>query len=157
MHAPNVTWSACSPGDVFVGNASGSLFSDESVDSIIHALPRVIEATNRVLIGNGDYDMQVPTNGTLLSIQNMTWNGALGFQSAPSTPVNIQVPELVYGGRLTDSGTGNIGGQGIMGTQHFERGLMWAEVFQATHYVPLSQPRSSYRHLQWLLGHTETL
>jgi carboxypeptidase D len=157
MHAPNITWSACSPGDVFIGNASGMSFNDESVDSIQHALPRVIEATNRVLVGNGDYDMQITTNGTLLAIQNMTWNGMLGFQSTPSTPVDIQVPELVYGGLLTDSGTGSIGGQGIMGIQHYERGLMWAQTFQATHMLPMSQPRSAYRHLQWLLGHTETL
>jgi len=157
MHAPNITWFSCSHEDVFIGNATGTLFNDLSVDSIQHALPRVIEATNRVLVGNGDYDMQVTTNGTLLSIQNMTWNGMLGFQSTPSTPMNIQIPELVYGGLLTETGTGSIGAQGIMGIQHYERGLMWAQTFQATHMLPMSQPRSAYRHLQWLLGHTETL
>ena len=49
------------------------------------------------------------------------------------------------------------GAQGVMGIQHFERGLMWVETFMSGHMQPEFQPRSSYRHLQWLLGRTDEI
>ena len=48
-------------------------------------------------------------------------------------------------------------GQGVMGLQHFERGLMWASTKLCGHMQPQFQPRASYRHLQWLLGKIESL
>lgn len=45
---------------------------DTSPDPIQHVLPRVIKATNRVLMSKDNLDMIIITNGTLLSIQNMT-------------------------------------------------------------------------------------
>lgn len=47
--------------------------------------------------------------------------------------------------------------QGTVGVYHYERGLMWAQTFLGTHTQPESQPRASYRHLQWLLGRIDTL
>lgn len=44
---------------------------ETSADPIQYTLPRVIERTGRVLISNGDLDMIILTNGTLLAIQNM--------------------------------------------------------------------------------------
>lgn len=41
-------------------------------------------------------DMVIITNGTLLSIQNMTWNGKLGFQAKPSKSFRIDLPDLQY-------------------------------------------------------------
>lgn len=96
---------------------------DTSADPIQHVLPQVIEATNRVLIGNGDYDMIILTNGTLMSIQNMTWNGKLGFQERPSTPINIAMPDLQYAAVFANPDNGEAGWdgpQGIMGIQHYE-------------------------------------
>ena len=70
-------------------------------------------------MGNGDWDGLLLTNGTLLSIQNMTWNGKLGFQQAPSQEIVVDIPDLQYG----------IGGpQGVMGKQHYERGLLWVRI-----------------------------
>jgi carboxypeptidase D len=89
-------------------------------------------------VANGDYDMIIMTNGTLLSIQNMTWGGQLGFQKAPTTPINIPT-------------------QGNMGVQHYERGLMWAETYKTGHMGPGMAPKVSWRHLLWLQGKTETL
>ncbi len=40
--------------------------------------------------------MAVQTNATLLAIQNMTWYGQLGFQTAPSQPINIPYLDLQY-------------------------------------------------------------
>ena len=70
MHAPqDVSWLECS-GPVFNGSNPGMYGNfDISLDPIQKVLPRVIEATNRVLIANGDYDYELLTNGTLLSIQ----------------------------------------------------------------------------------------
>lgn len=159
MHAPlHVEWAECSAGDVFLGNSGPMANGDLSLDPIQHVLPQVIEATNRVLVSNGDLDMIVLNNGTLLSIQNMTWNGNMGFQSQPSTPIVITLPDLQYGPAFIANGMPGLDNpQGTMGTQHFERGLMWAQTALSGHMQPQYQPRSSYRHLQWLLGHIETL
>jgi len=55
-------------------------------------------------------------------------------------------------------GVGSVGGpQGTMGVQHFERGLMWAETYQSGHQQPQYQPRSSLRHLMWVLGRIDEL
>jgi carboxypeptidase D len=137
LHAPNITWMACAPFGVFGGDSGPANTGDPSPDPIQGTLPQVIQATNRVLIANGDLDFTILTNGTLLSIQNMTWNGQLGFQSKPSEPFTL-------------------GGEEV-GMQHNERGLLWTETFYSGHMEPKDQPAVSYRHLQWLLGHIETL
>ncbi|CAL5872611.1 uncharacterized protein PFLUO_LOCUS6876 [Penicillium psychrofluorescens] len=153
LHAPNVTWLECSNQPVFVGGNSGpEQEGDTSANPIEHVLPQVIEGTNRVLIGNGDYDMVIITNGTLLSIQNMTWNGHLGFQEKPHKPINIDIPDLMYANVFAEDGASSLdGAQGIMGIQHYERGLMWVETFMSGHMEPQFQPRVSYRHIEWLL------
>ncbi|KAJ4389634.1 hypothetical protein N0V93_007106 [Gnomoniopsis smithogilvyi] len=159
IHAPlNVTWGEC-VGAPFVGGDSGpEQEGDNSADPIQHVLPQVIEATNRVLIGNGDYDMIIITNGTLLSIQNMTWNGQLGFQTQPSEPINITMPDLAWADVFAENGGAGVDGpQGTMGIQHYERGLMWAETFQSGHMQPQYQPRVAWRHIQWVLGRIDSL
>lgn len=157
LHAPNVTWAECSPDPVFMGGHGGpEQEGDLSANPIEHVLPQVIEATNRVLISNGDYDMIILTNGTLMAIQNMTWNGQLGFQERPSTPIDIRIPDLMYKNVFKQNGAASLDGpQGIMGVQHYERGLMWAQSYQSGHMQPEYQPRVAYRHLQWLLRRTE--
>lgn len=153
MHAPmDVDWEECS-GPVFVHNR------DHSLDSIQHVLPQVIEATGRVLVSNAQLDFVVITNGTLLSIQNMTWNGKLGFDNEPSEPTIITLPDLQYMQVFVDNGypSGFESPQGLMGVHNFERGLMWAETYLSGHMQPQFQPRSSYHHLQWLLGHIDDL
>ena len=143
VHAPlDVHWQDCTVKSVFKP-------WDRSLDPIQEVLPQVIEATNRVLISNGDWDVLIPTNGTLLPIQNMTWNGQLGFQSAPTTDFIVPISASPqYWPRKP---------QGIMGKQHFERGLQWVETYQAGHMVPQYQPAAAWRHLEWLLGRIDTL
>ncbi|GLI73690.1 hypothetical protein PoHVEF18_001910 [Penicillium ochrochloron] len=159
LHAPNVTWAECSNSPVFVGGSSGpEQEGDTSANPIEHVLPQVIEATNRVLISNGDFDMVILTNGTLLAIQNMTWNGHLGFQKQPSTPIDIKIPDLQYKDLFAQNGASSLdGAQGVMGVQHYERGLMWAQTYQSGHMQPQYQPRVAYRHLEWLLKRTDEL
>lgn len=167
IHAPQtVSWATCAVNPVFIGgtevdgyyNGGPEGEGDLSADPIQHVLPQVIEATNRVLVSNGDFDMIIITNGTLLSIQNMTWNGKLGFQEAPATPIVIAEPDLQYEGVFAANGAAGLDGpQGTMGVQHFERGLMWAETYLSGHMQPEFQPRVTYRHLEWVLGRVDAL
>jgi carboxypeptidase D len=104
MHAPaNVTWTECT-GLAFNESANDAAFGDSSSDPIQVVLPRVIEATNRVLIASGDYDMELITDGTLMAIQNMTWGGMAGFQSKPSQKIIIELPDLQYASVFEASG-----------------------------------------------------
>ena len=169
IHAPQyVDWAECAVNAVFIGGESeegGEFYNggpegegDESADPIQKVLPYVIEKTNRVLVSNGDFDMIIITNGTLMAIQNMTWGGKLGFQEAPSTPINIATPDLQFEGVFAANGaTGIDGPQGIMGIQHYERGLMWAETYLSGHMQPEFQPRVAYRHLEWVLGRVNVI
>ena len=161
LHAPNITWYECSLGSVFVGTQIGpddDFQQDTGLDSIQKVLPQVIEHTNRVLVANGDYDFIIITNGTLLAIQNMTWNGKLGFQEKPSTPIIIAEPDLQYEVLFNDNDLNGVDNpQGTLGVQHYERGLMWAETYQSGHMQPEYQPRSSYRHISWVLGRIDQL
>lgn len=159
MHAPtDVDWEECS-GPVFVGRGGPYGNGDTSADPIQSVLPKVIEATQRVLVSNGQYDLVIITEGTLLAIQNMTWGGQLGFQAEPATDIVINLPDLQYAQMFADNNypAGAEDPQGTMGVQHYERGLMWAETFLSGHMQPQFQPRSTYRHLQWVLGHIEKL
>lgn len=100
MHAPEIHWYLDQNFFPVIiadgGNGGPEMAGDTSPDPIQKVLPQVIEATNRVLISNGDLDMIIITNGTLLSIQNMTWNGQLGFQSKPSKVMVVDIPDLEY-------------------------------------------------------------
>ena len=105
IHAPlDVSWSECAANPVFVGEGGPEDEGDTSADPIQKVLPRVIEATNRVLVSNGDLDLEILTNATLLAIQNMTWHGMLGFQVEPSTPIDITLPDLLYQSTFESSG-----------------------------------------------------
>lgn len=57
IHAPShIDWTACATQPVFVGGEDGPQSrGDVSLDPIQKVLPQVIEATNRVLISNGDF------------------------------------------------------------------------------------------------------
>jgi carboxypeptidase D len=162
MHAPEgVAWSECK-GPVLVGGENGrggpEQEGDLSRDPIQSVLPQVIQATNRVLVSNADLDMEILTNGTLMAIQNMTWGGKLGFQTKPSTPIIINLPDLQYQSLFQEQNKGGFDNvPATMGIQHFERGLMWAQTYLSGHMQPQFQPRSSYRHLQWVLGRIDKL
>jgi carboxypeptidase D len=133
LHAPNIKWEQCTQTPIFLEDVdcfatAEQCTHDLSPDPIESVLPKVIEYTNRVLIANGALDTAIMSLGTLLSIQNMTWNGKLGFQKEPNTPVILTLPDLMYRD-FTFHGLEDP--SGTMGTQHFERGLMYTEVSKA--------------------------
>lgn len=138
-----MNWSECSNANVFVGG------NDKSLPSSIHALPNVIDHTKNVIIGHGALDFVLIANGTLLTIQNMTWGGQLGFQSPPTEPMYVPFHD--------DLELSSVAGSGVMGTVHSERGLTYAGVALSGHMVPEYAPSVAYRHLEFLLGRIPSL
>lgn len=109
----------------------------------------MVDRTQNVIVGHGLLDMVLISDGTLLAIQNMTWGGLQGFQSAPSG--DFYIP------RHSDYSDSTLAAQGILGTTHTERGLTWVTIELSGHMVPQYQPSASFRQLEYLLGRVKSL
>ena len=143
LHVPlDHSWTVTSRDHVFVDGA------DHSPPSAINGGPlqRVIEHTYNVIVVNGDLDMAVPSDGTLLVLQNLTWNGAQGFSSPPTQWNDLWVPKAEQ--MIQES----IAGAGVMGSWVSERGLTFARVYGAGHQVPEWTPSVAFRQVEVLLG-----
>ncbi|EHY61293.1 hypothetical protein HRR83_008991 [Exophiala dermatitidis] len=157
IHAPPTNYVICGDDELFPNG-------DESEPSSFTALPSVIERTNNVVVGSGLFDFLLFTNGTLMTLNNMTWNGKQGFSEAPSdlffVPYNPSI-----GFVLNETATqpipavpvGIVAGGGIMGVTHTERGLTWVTVNLAGHEIPQYVPGAGYRQLEFLLGRISNL
>lgn len=104
----------------------------------------MIEYTNNTIIGSGNLDFLLSTNGTLLAIQNMTWNGMQGLQQYPGTPLYTPYHPEYNGGSLA--------GAGILGSYGVERGLMFYQIQLAGHELPGYAAGAAYRMMEILLG-----
>lgn len=133
-------WNECSSIDVFVNG------TDLSPPSGLSVLPSVIERTDRTILAHGLLDFILQYNGTLLAIQNMTWNGQQGFQEGPDSFADFYVPYH------EESQLGTLAGAGVMGKYHTERGLTLATIDMSGHMVPQYAPSAAYRHVEYLLG-----
>jgi carboxypeptidase D len=131
---PGEKWSEC-------GNSA--LVTDKSPPTSFEVLPKVIDRSERTVIVHGNADFLLLAQSDLITIQNMTWGGAQGFQSKPSE--KLFVPRSLNGAH------------GNLGTTHTERGLTWAEVHLAGHQVPQFQPTAAKRLLEYLLGRIDSL
>lgn len=140
INAPIQPWKECS--DV-------ALRQDSSLPSGLTILPSVIERSKRTVIAHGNLDFILLKEGSLLTIQNMTWNGAQGFQSPPKADFYVPYHNEVN--------LGTTAGAGTMGVTHTERGLTWVEVFMSGHMVPQYQPSAAYRQMEFLLGRIGSL
>jgi carboxypeptidase D len=153
INAPvGTNWMQCTDVDVFADAPTRNTTSNASDQSLGPAqdgvLQRVIEYTNNVLIGSGNLDMLLSTNGTLLAIQNMTWNGLQGLQNYPDTPFYAPYhPE--YNG-------GAVAGAGLLGYWGSERGLTFYQVQLSGHELPGYAPGAAYRVLEVLLGRVDS-
>ncbi|KAF4768871.1 hypothetical protein HAV15_008468 [Penicillium sp. str.  len=151
LNVPPTNYEVCG-GDLFPDG-------DLSLPSALGPLPSVIEATNNVLIGHGWLDYLLFANGTLATIQNMTWNGAQGFQKPPTAP--LYVPYTAALDRLANGETSTPwnadSGAGILGTAHTERGLTFSSVYNSGHEIPQYAPGAGYRQLEFLLGRVKNL
>ncbi|KAF2458533.1 Alpha/Beta hydrolase protein [Lineolata rhizophorae] len=141
INAPvGATWALCS---------DGVLDQDTSPETALSVLPGVIEQTNKTIITHGTADYILLAQGSLLAIQNMTWEGEQGFQSEPADPFFVPYHE--------DQSVASLAGAGVMGTTHTERGLTWIEVNMAGHMLPQFVPSAMYRQLEFLLGRVESV
>ncbi|KAF7195232.1 putative serine carboxypeptidase [Pseudocercospora fuligena] len=149
INAPvGTAWIACSSKSVFVNETAGDESPPVAQTSV---LTRVIEATNNVIIGSGNLDAQLSTNGTILSLQNITWNGHQGFKTYPSTHPFF-VPYHPNGWN-----PGSRAGAGVVGSWGEERGLIFYQVRFAGHLLPADAPGAAYRVLEKLLGRIKSL
>lgn len=146
LHAVvGTNWELCTDGNVFDNGDASSTASDQSVGPAIDGtLQRVIEYTNNTIIGSGDLDMLLTTNGTLLAIQNMTWNCYQGLMDYPSTLLYVPAHPEYNGGALA--------GAGYQGVWTTERGLTFYTARLAGHGLAGYTPGVAYRMLEILLG-----
>jgi carboxypeptidase D len=150
INAPDINWMECTDKHVFPhGDASPPSASPGGV------LASVIERSARTIVAHAALDMVLIANGTLLGIQNMTWNGKQGFQSVPCSP--FYVPYHAPTDPSLDPRPSTIAGSGVMGTTHTERGLTWVGVDLSGHMVPQYAPSAGYRTLEFLLGRIDSL
>lgn len=140
INAPIQEWDECS---------NGVLDIDTSDNVTWTVLPRVIDALDRTVVVHGDLDFILLGNGTLMSIQNMTFGGLQGFQSEPCD--EFYVP---YHDEYSQE---SLSAAGVMGKTHTERKLTWVEQALSGHMVPQYQPSSGYRQLEFLLGRIDSL
>lgn len=133
---PHSDFAVCGEADIYPYASQPSSYS---------ALPSVVERTNNVIVGNGNLDFLIMTNGTLAVLNNMTWNGQQGFSSSPFED-KLYVPyNPTIGPALDESysqssipavSVGYVGGGGTYGTTHTERGLTFTTVDLAGHEIP---------------------
>lgn len=90
-------------------------------------------------------------NGTVMMVQNMTWNGAQGFSTPPDQWNDFYVP---YHSELSDS---SLAGSGVFGQWWEERGFTFTTVDITGHMVPQYAPSAAYRQLEYLLGRISSL
>lgn len=157
LHAPpGREWFAGSPDPVFT-NPLNATSGDGSPRALLTVLPGVFERTPGIsLVVNGQLDMLIPSNGTLLGLQNATWRGAQGFSQYPSNALRIPqskldvADETGYWGAFTKlEGAGR---SGEMGNWVFERGVGFIDVAFAGHAVGRYNAAAMFRIIEVLLG-----
>lgn len=133
---PKADYAVCGEADIYPVASQASSYV---------ALPSVIERTGNVIVGNGNLDFLIQTNGTLAVLNNMTWNGQQGFSSSPFTDkfyvpygptIGPALEETFYQSDIPSVPVGYVGGGGIYGTTHTERGLTFTTVALAGHEIP---------------------
>ena len=96
---------------------------------------------------------------------DMTWNGAQGFQKAPTEDFYVPyhpdaaeiVHETLYQSQIPGPTFTNMAGSGYLGKTHHERGLTFVSVDLAGHQIPQYTQGAAYRQLEFLLGRISSL
>ncbi|TDZ61158.1 putative serine carboxypeptidase [Colletotrichum trifolii] len=141
---PDREWKFCADAPVFFNETDNSVLDGPGSQPVI---PNVIDKTRNVILAHGSRDWALIDDGTLLTIQNLTWGGMLGFQAKPSAPLYVPYhdndnPETVAAG-------------GVVGTVHSERGLTYLAVAAAGHFVSQDAPSVAFRSVEVLVGRRE--
>ena len=123
-------WTECSPY-VFRDPGTGELNPGDGYSmppALNGILQKVIEYTNNTIFGSGNLDMLIPTNGSLLALQNLTWNGLQGFQQYPGREFFVPYHR--------EYNQGAMAGAGVVGKWGVERGVTFYQVQLAGHELP---------------------
>ncbi|KAK7473020.1 hypothetical protein VKT23_001124 [Stygiomarasmius scandens] len=129
IHAPHIEWSSCANRNVYAGTGR-----DQSIPSMLSIFPNVIEKSERTVVVHGLADFILIAEGTRIAIQNMTWNGAQGFQ----TPIEDE--------------SFTVQNFGVFGNEHTERGLTYVEFFFSGHMTPQFVPWAAFNTISYLVG-----
>lgn len=151
INAPvGTNWSQCTPTNVFGGATDNQTIKDGSLAPAQNdVLKHVIESINNTFIGVGELDFLLATNGTLLALQNVTWNGMQGFQTYYTDRFYVPYHPEYNGGAEA--------GAGYQGNWMAERGLTFYSVQLAGHELPGYAAGAGYRMLEALLGRIPNL
>ncbi|KAG8531318.1 uncharacterized protein KY384_002947 [Bacidia gigantensis] len=146
INAPPTNWSQCTPTNVFGLASDNQSLSDTSLGPAQDGvLAHVIDSINNTFIGVGNLDFILPTNGSLLALQNMTWGGVKGFQERPVQNTFFVPYHPEYNG-------GALSSAGDVGSWGSERGLTFYDVQLAGHELPGYAPGAGYRVVEAMLG-----
>jgi carboxypeptidase D len=125
----NTTWIECSDAIIYNTESGWSRDSENNLFAPFTVLPRVIERSQRTIIGHGNLDFLMLSKGSLLTIQNMSWAGQQGFHSPVDQEFIVPIQESYKQTMLA--------GSGVMGSTRTERGLTFVEVNLSGHMVSL--------------------
>ncbi|GKT45790.1 putative serine carboxypeptidase [Colletotrichum spaethianum] len=134
-------WVFCTDTPVFFNGTDNSIKEGPGSQPV---LPNVIDKTRNVILAHGTKDFVLIDDGTLLSIQNLTWGGQLGFQSKPTAPLYVPYHN--------NNNPETLAGAGVMGTVHSERGLTYIAVSTAGHFLAQDAPAVAFRSVEVLVG-----
>ncbi|QRW09820.1 Serine carboxypeptidase [Ceratobasidium sp. AG-Ba] len=127
LHFSNFgNWSQCSNNPVFVNNTDNSNYSETLFPDLLTQLPKGFS------LWHGLIDSILLSEGTRITIQNLTWGGYQGFQKPITTPWSV-------------NGTKH-------GLYHSERKLTYIEFDNAGHMIPQDQPEAALHAFKWVLN-----
>ncbi|KAF8598737.1 alpha/beta-hydrolase [Ceratobasidium sp. AG-I] len=127
LHVANFgNWSQCSNGPVFIDYMDNSPYSETLFPDLLQRLPKGFS------LWHGLIDSILFSEGTRITIQNLTWAGQQGFQKPITTP-------LVVDGQQH-------------GVYHTERKLTYIEFDNAGHMIPQDQPAAALHAFKWMLN-----
>ncbi|CCF46424.1 serine carboxypeptidase [Colletotrichum higginsianum] len=134
-------WEFCSETPIFFNSTDSSIKEGPGSQPV---LPNVIDKTRNVILAHGTKDFVLIDDGTLLTIQNLTWGGQLGFQTKPTAPLYVPYHR--------NNNPESLAGAGVMGTVHSERGLTYLAVSTAGHFLAQDAPAVAFRSVEVLVG-----
>ncbi|KAG8693432.1 hypothetical protein FRC08_009112 [Ceratobasidium sp. 394] len=127
LHFDNFgNWTECSNVPVFINYDDNSKYSETLFPDLLHRLPKGFS------LWHGLVDSILFSEGTRITIQNLTWGGQQGFQKPITTP-------LVVDGKRH-------------GVYHTERKLTYIGFDNAGHMIPQDQPAASLHAFNWVLN-----
>jgi carboxypeptidase D len=136
------------------------LHNDHPVPSALGPLPSVVERTNNTTISHGLLEFLLFDNGSLITIQNLTWNR---FQESQEQNFFVSYHQSlgcileIANAAISNTPQIDTAGGGYQGVMYTKRGLTFVTVALAGHEIPLYVPGAAYHQLEFLQGRIDSL